>query len=134
RLAGPPGVFTMLDLATILPARRPELVFSPAGDGGTQVVRDPHTGTSYRLGEQESFLLARLDGRHTAQAVCADFAARFGGPLSREELHEFLALARANGLLRPEGPGADGRLGLPVLPPGATAGHSPDAVSVPVDV
>jgi hypothetical protein len=52
--------------ATLLPPRRPELVIGPLGDRGETVVKDPLGGGYYHLGAAEAFLLARLDGRQTA--------------------------------------------------------------------
>jgi multidrug efflux pump subunit AcrA (membrane-fusion protein) len=90
----------MSHLATPLPARRPQLVIGPLGDRGESVVKDPHAGGYYHLGEQEAFLLACLDGRQTAEEVRAAFAERFGESLSAEELAEFLEAARAQGFLQ----------------------------------
>src|SRR2546422_3226702 len=78
---------------TILPARRPDLVFRPVGDDGQHVVKDPRTGAYFKLGPQESFLFQHLDGRRGADEVCRAFSRRFGEPLAGEDLEQFLALA-----------------------------------------
>src|SRR5437868_475540 len=52
----------MTDPRTVVPVRRPELVIGPPADNGQCVVKDPGTGTYYRLGKHEAFLLLRLDG------------------------------------------------------------------------
>jgi hypothetical protein len=99
----------MSDVATApLPRRRPELVSCPLGDGGSYLVRDRREGESFRLGREEHFLLAGLDGTRTAADLCATFAERFGEPLTPDELQEFLDLARARGFLQGEPPGDAG--------------------------
>jgi ribosomal protein L16 Arg81 hydroxylase len=50
----------------------------------------------------EYFLLERLDGKGTADELCATFAERFGEPLSEEELEDFLHLANERGFLQPD--------------------------------
>jgi multidrug resistance efflux pump len=89
-------------LATPLPGRRPELVVRPLGDHGPYVVKDPHTGAYYHLGHEEHFLLMQLDGGRDAEAVRVAFAECFGLPLTEEELHEFLDLAKGRGFLQGE--------------------------------
>ena len=86
-----------------VPERRPELVAERIGDDGHYRLTDPALGTSYRIGEQEQFLLAQCDGRQSPEAVCRAFGDRFGEPLSRPELDEFLDLARAEHWFAEEG-------------------------------
>jgi putative peptide zinc metalloprotease protein len=91
--------------ATALPALRPDLVVRPVGDDGQCVVKDPGTGAYFQLGPQEYFLLTLLDGRRDAGAARDAFEGRFGQPLSADELDEFVAGVREQGLLdRPAGP------------------------------
>jgi multidrug resistance efflux pump len=73
---------------------------SPLGEDGPFVVKDPLSGAYYHLGAEEHFLLTQLDGCRDAETVRAAFAERFGQPLDDEELHEFLDLAEARGLLQ----------------------------------
>ena len=68
----------MPDLTTPLPCRRPELVARRFGESGSYLVRDRLLGESFELEPQEHFLLARLDGTRTAEALCAAFAEQFG--------------------------------------------------------
>src|SRR5262249_29529809 len=96
-------VFPMLDLATPLPCRRPELVARPFGDNGAYLVRNRRAGESFQLGAAEHFLLARLDGTRTAGDLCTAFAERFGERLTEEDLQDFLAAARERGFLQPDG-------------------------------
>jgi multidrug efflux pump subunit AcrA (membrane-fusion protein) len=111
----------MPELATRPPARRPELLIRPLGEQGPYVVKDPRGGGYYHLGEEEHFLLTQLDGRRDAEAIRAAFAARFGQPLSGEELQEFLDVARAQGLLQAEEAGGP----RPASPPPGDRGPAP---------
>src|SRR5262245_60887644 len=85
-----------------LPARRAELVVGQLGDGDNYVVKDPLTGAYYQLGAEEHFLLMQLDGAHSAPAIAAAFADRFGQALDARELDEFVALAQTQGFLSAE--------------------------------
>jgi hypothetical protein len=96
----------MRDIVNPLPCRRPELVSQPLGENGSYLVRDRRAGESFTLGPQEHFLLARLDGTRTDDDLRAAFAARFGEPLTEEELEDFLRLAHDRGFLQSEDPGA----------------------------
>src|SRR5215468_836159 len=87
----------MTDLATLLPARRPELVLRPLDDGG--VVKCPRTGEYFQLQEQEYFLLMLLGPGQTAGAIRTAFEERFGEPLTEEDLDDFLKLLAEQGLL-----------------------------------
>jgi hypothetical protein len=92
----------MAESATVLPCRRAELVCWPGENPGQFLVRNRQTGVTVRLGEQEQFLLARLDGRHGVEQIRAAFTERFGQPLAGDELAEFVALADKRGLLQRE--------------------------------
>jgi multidrug efflux pump subunit AcrA (membrane-fusion protein) len=116
----------MADLATIPPPRRSELVLRPFGDRGDHVVKDPSTGQFFNLGAQESFLLECLDGRQTGEAICREFAGRFGEALSADDLQQFLDLARAQGFLQRKGVATGG----PPVAKGAAGG--PPAAPAPV--
>jgi hypothetical protein len=93
----------MLLFATPLPCRRPELISRPFGADGSYLVRNRLLGESFQLGAEEHFLLARLDGNHTAEALCAAFANRFDEPLTAADLQTFRDLARELGFLQPDG-------------------------------
>lgn len=86
------------------PCRRPELLVGPLGDHRF-AVSDPRSGQYFQMGEEEAFLLSRLDGRHTPQKIREAFAHRFGSPLRAEDLQDFLQLAEAQGFLQKEVPG-----------------------------
>jgi hypothetical protein len=101
----------MPDVATLLPSRRPELVSCPFGEDGSYLVRNRRAAESFRLGREEHFLLAGLDGTRTAEGLCAAFTERFGERLTPEQLQEFLDLAREHGLLQDGGQGGKGTSG-----------------------
>src|ERR1700739_4374809 len=84
------GKDCMSSIATPLPCRQPDLIFSPAGEGGGYVIKDSRGGNYFTIGEQEHFLLTQFDGEQSAEVIRARFAERFGQPLEPEELDEFL--------------------------------------------
>jgi multidrug efflux pump subunit AcrA (membrane-fusion protein) len=90
----------MPELATPLPAHRPELLIRPLSDEGRYVVKDPRSGEFFQLGEAEHFLLMQFDGQRTIDEIRAAFAEQFGEPLSEDDLGEFIELARSQGLLQ----------------------------------
>src|SRR5262245_23618146 len=112
----------MPEFTTPLPCRRPELVVRPLGDHGPYVVKDPHTGAYYHLGDEEHFLLMQLDGQRDSEAIRAAFAERFGQPLTEQELQDFLDMARAQGLFQ----SASAAGGSPAVVPPATGDASID--------
>jgi multidrug efflux pump subunit AcrA (membrane-fusion protein) len=83
----------------VLPARRPALVMRALADLDQYVVKNGHANF-YDLDERSYFLLAQLDGRTSAAAVRAAYQARFGEPLTADELAEFVATARERDLLQ----------------------------------
>ena len=52
--------------ASVLPARRPELVIRSLGKKGKYIMKDPRAGAYFQIGEQEFFLLNQLDGSRSA--------------------------------------------------------------------
>ncbi|MCI0461479.1 MAG: HlyD family efflux transporter periplasmic adaptor subunit [Gemmataceae bacterium] len=92
----------MLEQQTTTPARHADLVFGLQGEQGQYVVKDARTEAYYTLGDEEFFLLMRLDGKRTPEALCADYEACFGQPLSRDDLDEFVQQARSWGFLQTE--------------------------------
>ena len=89
----------MTTVTELLPACRADLVIRPIGEAGRYVVKLPGTHDYFHLGEEEHFLLTQLDGERDAEAVCAAFEARFGEPLSEEDLDGFVETAREQRLL-----------------------------------
>ena len=86
---------------TTPPACRPDLLLTPLGKAGRYVVKNLRTTEYFTLGQQEHFLLGRLDGKQTAEMICDDFEQCFDEPLSRGDLEDFLELARNRGFLQP---------------------------------
>src|SRR5262249_27860017 len=86
------------DRTLALPARRPSLVMRALPDVGQFVVKNGH-GNFYDLDERSYFLMTQLDGRASAEEVCAAYQVRFGEPLTAEELAGFVDPARELGFL-----------------------------------
>jgi putative peptide zinc metalloprotease protein len=88
----------MVSTSSIPTSRRPELIIQPSGGGGS-VVKDPISRTYYRLGEQEAFLLTRLDGRQSVDDIRREFEETFDEPLSEGDVNDFVDLAREQSFL-----------------------------------
>src|SRR3954466_4176285 len=115
----------MAVMERIPPRRRSDLLLRPLGEAGECVVKDLRRGEYYNLGAQEAFLLERLDGEQTAQAICQSFENKFGQPLSEADLQEFLELARSLGFLQVIGvPGTT--LERPITGPADQPAASPE--------
>lgn len=91
----------MAELATVPPARRPDLIIRSQGEQGGYVVKDPRTGDFFRIGEQEHFLLSQFDGERTIENVRGAFEKEFAEPLSDEDVAEFLEVLHSHGFLQP---------------------------------
>jgi len=113
----------MPELATAVPARRPELIIRPLGDRGRYVVKNQRSGEFFHIGEQEQFLLSKLDGIQTAHDVCTAYTAQFHEPLSENDFDGFLSLARSKGLLQTEKPATPN---APNIGPGVRQSEAPD--------
>ncbi|HET6573831.1 MAG TPA: HlyD family efflux transporter periplasmic adaptor subunit [Fimbriiglobus sp.] len=107
----------MPEIILLPPRRRPELLLRPLGDRGRYVVKDPRAESYFQLGEQEHFLLDRLDGYQTADEVRKAFEDRFGEKLSEKDFEGFLDLARGQGFLTEKDDPAPPPV-APVRPPG----------------
>lgn len=112
--------------AVFPPVRRADLILAPFGDGGDCVVKDPRTGDYFRLGREEAFLLAHLDGRHSAEAIVAEFQATLQAPLTAEEFVEFLEIVRQKGLLQHDSTAAPVPLADPAVAAPAASRTAPD--------
>src|SRR5262249_25029798 len=95
------GASTMPDIATILPPRRPDLLFRALDEQGesVDVVKDPRTD-AFPF-DEEDILACQLDGVRDAAAIGRAFTERFAGPLSEEDFDQFIELVRARGSLLP---------------------------------
>ena len=85
------------------PKHRSDLQIKLIDDDGRCVVKDLGTGAFFQLGAEESFLLSRLDGAHTPDAIRAAYEAKFSEELPLEDFYAFLEDAREQGLLESDG-------------------------------
>src|SRR5438045_613166 len=113
----------LVQTTMIPPARRADLLLRPLGDDGQHVVKDLCSGTYFSLPPVETFLLEQLDGQHTIEEICTAFEQRFREPLGADDLDQFLAVAREQGLLQPtEAPAPESAALIATAPP-ASSGH-----------
>lgn len=83
--------------ASPLPQCRADLVIRNTGEG-EYVVKLPSSGKYFKIGDIEHFLLSKLDGRNSVQAISQAFEQRFGDPLTAEELDEFIDAVKPLGI------------------------------------
>jgi multidrug efflux pump subunit AcrA (membrane-fusion protein) len=101
-----------VDPGTPLPRRRQDLIVRPAGEEGWWVVKAPSSGSYFRIGIAEHFLLGQLDGKRTAGVVREAFERQLGEPLTATDVEDFLKMAASMDLLE-DAAGADAALNLP---------------------
>ena len=84
------------------PKLREGLVVSRQGSTGAPVfvIKDPARGRFFHLRELEYFLAQQLDGEASLELVASRVQERFGTPLSRDNLEQFVARLRSSGLLQ----------------------------------
>lgn len=82
-----------------LPVFRSDLACWRDSDSNQMLIRDRRVGETYRLGEEEYYLLSLLDGCRMPEDICAAFRERFKQSLTAEEFEEFLELAAERNLL-----------------------------------
>src|SRR4051812_15181272 len=93
--------------------RRPDLVTSAQRYEGRlyHVVKDPINLKYYRFNEQEYFVFAQLDGRHTLEQIQKDFEVHSRPDrLTLEALEVFARQLVTNGLVQHESPNAGRQL------------------------
>ena len=80
---------------------RRDLVFSrqETGEGVVFVVKEPHSGRFFRIGEVEHFIARQFDGATPLDAVRQRVEERFGASLAPETLQKFIQKLRDRGLL-----------------------------------
>jgi ribosomal protein L16 Arg81 hydroxylase len=83
----------------------------PLAERGSYLVHNRLKGESFKVGPEEHFLLERLDGIRTVHQLCALFEERFDQPLTRDELQDFMSLAREREFLQPEDSGLPRSIG-----------------------
>ncbi|MFH8882453.1 site-2 protease family protein [Streptomyces californicus] len=138
-------------LASYRPALRPRVLLSdPLLDGAATVhlIKDAETGSSFKVGAKEHFLIARMDGERSLAEIGEEYAGEYGRRLGDAHWKRLLGLLGAKGLLagalsaspgiptaapgysNAASPGADAPPGTPaVVPPGAAA---PGRATTPV--
>lgn len=85
-----------------LPRLRPEVVLGPALRLGPHVVhhlKDSATGTYYRIGQREHFILQRMDGAHTLEDINAEYVGHFGRRLGDDSWRQMFTLLGQRQLL-----------------------------------
>ncbi|MDW4914908.1 M50 family metallopeptidase [Streptomyces californicus] len=123
-------------LAAYRPALRPRVLLSdPLLDGAATVhlIKDAETGSSFKVGPKEHFLIARMDGERSLAEIGEEYAGEYGRRLGDAHWKRLLGLLGAKGLLAAGAdaspgpstappPGAIGSPGAPgAVPPGAAA-------------
>ncbi len=88
-------------VATVIPPRvNKDIRVSEPGADGFSVVKNPRKHRYLRMGRQEAFLLSLLDGNRTVRQIARRFEQQFDEPITEEEVTEFVALAKKEGLLK----------------------------------
>ncbi|MGW4038356.1 metalloprotease [Streptomyces sp. NPDC004778] len=89
-------------LAAYRPALRPRVLLSdPLLDGAATVhlIKDAETGSSFKVGAKEHFLIARMDGERSLAEIGEAYAGEYGRRLGDAHWQRLLALLGAKGLL-----------------------------------
>jgi putative peptide zinc metalloprotease protein len=84
------------------PRLRPEVVLGPAMRSGPDVVhhvKDPATGTYYRVGQREHFIMRRMDGAHTLEDINAEYQQQYGRRLGDDSWRQLFTLLGQRQLL-----------------------------------
>ncbi|MFE9457453.1 site-2 protease family protein [Streptomyces californicus] len=125
-------------LASYRPALRPRVLLSdPLLDGAATVhlIKDAETGSSFKVGAKEHFLIARMDGERSLAEIGEEYAGEYGRRLGDAHWQRLLGLLGAKGLLAgaagasPGSPGATS--GSPGALPGSSAAARAGAVASP---
>ncbi|MET8709999.1 metalloprotease [Streptomyces californicus] len=108
-------------LAAYRPALRPRVLLSdPLLDGAATVhlIKDAETGSSFKVGPKEHFLIARMDGERSLAEIGEEYAGEYGRLLGDAHWKRLLGLLGAKGLLAAGTDASPGPSTAP--PPGAT--------------
>ncbi len=85
-----------------LPRLRPGIVLGPALRSGPDVVhhlKDPATGTYYRVGQREHFIMRRMDGAHTLEDINREYVEQYGRRLGDDSWRQMFTLLGQRQLL-----------------------------------
>ncbi|WP_030336762.1 metalloprotease [Streptomyces sp. NRRL B-1381] len=125
-------------LAAYRPALRPRVLLSdPLLDGAATVhlIKDAETGSSFKVGPKEHFLIARMDGERSLAEIGEAYAGEYGRRLGDAHWKRLLGLLGAKGLLagaQGASPGSPGATpGAPGVLPGSSAAARAGAVASP---
>ncbi|KOU54175.1 peptidase M50 [Streptomyces sp. MMG1522] len=123
-------------MAAYRPALRPRVLLSdPLLDGAATVhlIKDAETGSSFKVGPKEYFLIARMDGERSLAEIGEEYAGEYGRRLGDAHWKRLLGLLGAKGLLAA---GTDASPGPSTAPrpraavsPGAPAAVPPGAAA-----
>ncbi|MGW1232177.1 metalloprotease [Streptomyces californicus] len=119
-------------LAAYRPALRPRVLLSdPLLDGAATVhlIKDAETGSSFKVGPKEHFLIARMDGERSLAEIGEEYAGEYGRRLGDAHWKRLLGLLGAKGLLAAGADAAPGSSTAP--PPGAAVSPGPPAAVPP---
>ncbi|MFD7423999.1 metalloprotease [Streptomyces californicus] len=108
-------------LAAYRPALRPRVLLSdPLLDGAATVhlIKDAETGSSFKVGPKEHFLIARMDGERSLAEIGEEYAEEYGRRLGDAHWKRLLGLLGAKGLLAA---GVDASPGPSTAPPPGAA-------------
>ncbi|MBI2478110.1 MAG: HlyD family efflux transporter periplasmic adaptor subunit [Planctomycetia bacterium] len=89
----------MPTLDDIAPQLAADVVVRPADEPGRNVVKNPRKQTYLKFGEQESFLLAHLDGKSSYRHITEAFRNQFQEPLTCDDIKDFIKMVKKEGLL-----------------------------------
>src|SRR5688572_2842881 len=92
-------------MKSTLPRFRRDIIIrrQETAEGAVFVIKDPTTGRFSRFQAPEQFITQQLDGATPLETVRQRVSARFGEPLSSEELAEFIKALDRQGLLEANG-------------------------------
>lgn len=99
---------TVDDIAPLLST---DVIICPVDAKGRQVVKNVRKQKYLQLGEQESFLLERLDGTTTYGSIKRSFEQHFSESLSCEEIDDFVKMVKDEGLISGNAQESDERSG-----------------------
>lgn len=93
----------MPTLDDIAPMLSSDVVLHPLKEDGRHVVKIGRKQRYLQLGEQESFLLLKFDGKTPYREITTSFEDRFQEPLSADDVGDFVKMAKDEGLLERSG-------------------------------
>ncbi|MFF2326964.1 MULTISPECIES: peptidase M50 [unclassified Streptomyces] len=89
-------------LAEYRPALRPRVLLSDAllhGAATVHLIKDTDSGSSFRVGPKEHFLIARMDGERSLREIGEEYAREYGRRLDGARWQQILRMLGSRGLL-----------------------------------